>query len=227
MAPASGDSGWSRLVSRTPDRSSSGMPPSCPVPGRRPSGAEAEGARRLGRHGRLGGQRLGGGDQAGHVDAVRRRVGVRLDPARRRAAAAWSRRSGCRGPGGSGRRRAGRAPATGRARPSGAAFQVPSSTSWAWNGRPASISRCASASDSSRRQHQVVGHPFDALGVVRQRPAEPVARPGVAGPAGRVAVARTASPGRRSSAALVLGDGSSSQSRSTVVNADGSSSCGK
>ena len=106
---------------------------------------------------------------------------------------------------------------------SGAAFQVPSSTSWAWNGRPASSSRCASTRDSAGGSTRSSGTRSTPCGVVRQRPAEPVAGPVVAGPAGG---SRSRSV-RSSSVIRAPVTGRRASRGSTVVNADGSSSCGK
>ena len=60
-------------------------------------------------------------------------------------------------------------------------------------------------------------YPLDTFGAARQRPAELVARPGVAGAPSGIPVAF----GQRS------GSGSSSQCSSSVSNASGASSCGK
>ena len=71
---------------------------------------------------------------------------------------------------------------------SGADFHASSSTSWAWNGRPASSSACASASACVRRTDDALRGALLADGAVGQRPAERVPGAGVAGAARGVPV---------------------------------------
>ena len=149
-------------------------------------------------------------------------LGVRLDAVGAAAQQAWPPRPGCRAPVGQTDRELGQPlpeVALGVAAP-------PSRCPRAPRGRGTAGRRRAAAAPRQRlvgRQHQVVGHPLDALGAVRQRPAEPVAGPGVAGrPAGsrsRPVPAQARSP--------APAPGRASQPSSSVVNAAGSSSCGK